>query len=101
HTPLVGVPEEKRERAIGRRDTSGEGGAESPRITTWRLDLDDVGAEVGEEAPREGAAEVGQVDDAEMGEWPEHAAVYSGRAASGKRRSGPYGRLRRRAGRIN
>jgi hypothetical protein len=71
---LVRVAVEERQRAIGRGDAAREGRNEAPRVAARRLDLDHLGAQVGEEPPRECAAEVGQVDDAEVSEGRRHGA---------------------------
>jgi hypothetical protein len=65
---LVGVAVEERERAVRRMDVAGERRPQASRISAGRFDLDDVGAEVREQASGQRAAEVGQVDDPQMGE---------------------------------
>jgi hypothetical protein len=63
---LVRVAEQVRERAVRRDDATGERRGEPPRIPARRLDLDDVGAQVGEHPASERSAQVGEIEDAEM-----------------------------------
>src|SRR5262249_44522445 len=81
---LVRVPVEEREGAVGRFDVVRERRPEPAGIAARRLDLDHVGAEVAEEPPRKGPAQIGEIDDPEMRERRGHGAVYSARASSGK-----------------
>src|SRR5262249_20650570 len=66
---LVGVAVEERQRTIRSRRVAGKWRMPAPRIAAGRLHFDDVGAEVGKQAPRKGTAQVGEVDDPQMFEW--------------------------------
>ena len=65
---LVRVAIQERQRAVGRRCVAGERGPQATRIAGRRLDLEHVGAEVGQHAAGERAAQVGQLDDAHVGQ---------------------------------
>ena len=67
---LSQVPKQEGERTVRSRNVAGEGCREPVGIGTRPLDPDHVGAEVGEHAAGERAAEIGQVDDTEMRERP-------------------------------
>jgi hypothetical protein len=69
---FVGVAIEEGQRTVGGREPAGEGRAQAVGITARRLHLDHVGAEIGEQAPRERAAQVRQLDDTEVGERRGH-----------------------------
>jgi hypothetical protein len=63
---LVHVTEQVRERAVRRDDVARERRGEPLGIPARRLDLDDVGAEVGEHSAGERSAQVGEVKDGQM-----------------------------------
>src|SRR5262249_54836904 len=67
---LVGVAEEKGQGAIGSGPVVHEGRTEAARFAAGRLDLDHVGAEIGEEAARKRTAQIGELDHANVGERP-------------------------------
>jgi hypothetical protein len=68
NTALVRVGVDEREAALGMLDVAGERRKQTVRIATRRLDLDDVGAQVGELTCRVGRRDVAQLDNAEMAE---------------------------------
>src|SRR5438094_644416 len=74
HAALVGVAVEEGERPVLPRHASHEGRSQPVGVATGGLHLDDVGAEVGEQPAGERAAQVGQVDDAQVGQGAGHAA---------------------------
>ena len=70
HAALAGVVLQEGGRGLGRGDVGGEGGLAPRCVAGRRLDLDDVGAEAGEQLAREGGrrapgARVAQLDDAD------------------------------------
>ena len=72
--PLAGVPEEEGQRAVKGRYVAGEGRAEPAGVQAQRLDLDHVGAQVGEDTTRQSASQVDHLDDTEVSERGGHAA---------------------------
>ncbi len=84
HAPFVGVAEQKRQRSVRRCLVACERSAEPARLSARRLDLENVGAEVAEHATRERAAEVAQIEDAQVSEGAWHRLSYlrNRRAAS-------------------
>ena len=83
---LVEIAVDERERTIRCRDAAGERGVQAARIAARRLDLDDVGAEVGEQAAGEGVAQIGEIDDAQVREGPGHARLVVARPWPARRR---------------
>jgi hypothetical protein len=75
---LAEVPEEERQRAIRRDDVARKRRDETVGIAGGRLHLDHVRAEIGQDPPRERAAQIGQVDDTEMREYLVQRASVSG-----------------------
>ena len=65
---LVRIPIQERQRPVGRRCVAGERGTQASRIAGWRLDLEHVGAEVGQHPAGERAADVGQLHHANVGQ---------------------------------
>jgi hypothetical protein len=84
HAALVRVPVEEGQRAVGRGDVAGEGRAVPSDVATVELDLEHVGAEVGEDARRQGTPHVSQIDDMQMGERAGHPRSLPERRSAGK-----------------
>jgi len=86
---LVRVAEEIGERAIGGDDATGERRREPTRISARRLDLGDVGAEVGEHPAGEGPAQIGEIEDVEMLEQSGRRRRHAPRSRPGNRDAPP------------
>jgi hypothetical protein len=85
---LVGIPIEEWKRAIGRFPAARERRPKPVGITSRRLDLQDVGAEVGEDPSGQSTPQIGEIDDSEVCERTRHAALLLSAGESGKRRIG-------------
>jgi hypothetical protein len=67
HRPtLVGIAIQERQRAVRRGHVAGERRLQAARVAPRRFDLDDVGAEVGKQPARQGAAQVGEIENVQM-----------------------------------
>ena len=67
HRVFVGVEVEMRIRALGVGSLAGEGAAMSDRRAHPRLDEDDLGAEVREQAAGEGCRRIGEIENPDAG----------------------------------
>ena len=82
---LVEVAIDEGERPLGSGDAAHERRLLAAGVAAGRLDLDHVGAEVGEQPPRQRAAQVGEIDDAQVRERPGHASPLATAVAAGKK----------------
>jgi hypothetical protein len=78
-TTLACVAEKKGQGAVSRAPVARERGTQAARISARRLDLDDVGAELGEQATGERTAKIREIDDSQMlerGGRARHLAIH-------------------------
>jgi hypothetical protein len=75
HAPFVGVAKEERQRAVGRRLVGDERRPEPVPLSVRPLYLEHVGTEIGEHAPGERAAQIAQIENAQMSEGAGHRSL--------------------------